>query len=675
MSEAASDRPSLLEYAQVPLRRPWHVAIPFVVVTLLAVGLSLLIAKSYTSSTLILVESAKVPESFLNEGAARDSAAARPRLQTIRQEILSRTRLERILEELNPYPERSGRAPLTSIVESMRGNIAINVKGNDSFTIEYTHRDPKMAQAVTERLATLFIEESNQARKTQVEVTGEFIESQLLDARRQLEEKEKALRQYKESRMGRLPEQTGANLAILQRLQLEQQSVSDSLRSARERVLLIERGVSAAAAAPGSNDPRRRAGDRAQRAREPARPLHGRAPRRAALQGRVTRLERQVAQRATSPQGDVQLEQARAEVRHLEGKLADVDRRIAIFQGRVEDTPRTEQELATLTRDYEQLNQAYLDLLKKKMDAQMAEKLENRWKTDNFRILDPAYLPERPVSPNRWLYLWARDGPGPAGRPGRVASPPRCSTPRSRACARWRRSCPSRCWRRCPGSTRPLRCRHGWHRSGATGPDAAAAPPRASRRSATHMDEMFDPKALLKTMGRPPRNGACAEEGGSIDIEFEAPAADPGPALEVRVEVTPRRPSGPVAALTAGGPVTEELRLLRAKLRAIDAERGLQERRRRQRRGRRGQEHGRARAWPRCWPRSRARRCCCSRRTCAVRRSRRRSACRACPACRSGWRAEGAPSACGGCSRRASTSCPRGAPRTAGTASCSAPSG
>ena len=405
MSEPSSDRTSILEYLQIPLRRPWHVAIPFVAVTLLAVGFSLTITKTYTSSTLILVESDKVPESFLNEGT-RDAAAARPRLQTIRQEILSRTRLERILEEINPYPERTGKAPLTSIVEGMRGSIAINVKGNDSFSLEYTHRDPKMAQAVTARLATLFIEESSQARKTQVEVTGEFIESQLTEARQKLEEKEKALRQYKESRMGRLPEQTGANLAILQRLQLEQQSVSDSLRSARERAMLVERGLSTSGGAAAANDP---AAELAA-ARNELAALRARYtdehPDVKAVQARVSRLEKQVAGRSQSNQGDAQLEQARAEVRHLEGKLADVDRRIAMFQGRVEETPRTEQELATLTRDYQQLNQNYLDLLRKKMDAQMAERLQDKWKTDNFRILDPAYLPERPVSPNRWLFLW-----------------------------------------------------------------------------------------------------------------------------------------------------------------------------------------------------------------------------------------------------------------------------
>jgi polysaccharide chain length determinant protein (PEP-CTERM system associated) len=402
VSEPANG-PSILEYLQIPLRRPWHVVIPFVVVTLASVGLSLTITRTYTSSTLILVESDKVPESFLSEGS-RDAAVARPRLQTIRQEILSRTRLERILEELNPYPDRIGRAPLTSIVEDMRGAIAINVRGNDSFALEYTHRDPKMAQAVTARLATLFIEESNQARKTQVEVTGEFIESQLAEARRHLEEKEKALRQYKESRMGRLPEQTGANLAILQRLQLEQQSVSDALRSARERAMLVERGLSSSgAAAPGTDPAAELAAARNELAGLRAR-YTDQHPDVQAVLARVGRLEKQVASRAQ--QGDAQLEQARAEVRHLEGKLADVDRRISIFQGRVEDTPRTEQELATLTRDYQQLNQNYLDLLRKKMDAQMAERLEDRWKTDNFRILDPAFLPERPVSPNRWLFLW-----------------------------------------------------------------------------------------------------------------------------------------------------------------------------------------------------------------------------------------------------------------------------
>ena len=237
-----------------------------------------------------------MPESFLNEGT-RDAAAARPRLQTIRQEILSRTRLERILEELNPYPERAGkRAPLTSIVEGMRRVHRHQREGQRLLHLEYTHRDPKMAQAVTARLATLFIEESSQARKTQVEVTGEFIESQLAEARQKLEEKEKALRQYKESRMGRLPgadrRQPGHPAAAAARAAVGERQPALRTRArhaGRARPVGVRRGAAAA------NDP---AAELAA-ARNELAALRARYtdehPDVKAVQARVSRLEKQVA--------------------------------------------------------------------------------------------------------------------------------------------------------------------------------------------------------------------------------------------------------------------------------------------------------------------------------------------------------------------------------------------
>ena len=90
--------------------------------------------------------------------------------------------------------------------------------------------------------------------------------------------------------------------------------------------------------------------------------------------------------------------------------------------------PRSEQELATLTRDFNQLRENYQTLLRKKMDAQMAERLEQRW-TEDFEILDAARLPEHHVFPNRPLFilggivvgLGARAGLGDSRR--RMASP------------------------------------------------------------------------------------------------------------------------------------------------------------------------------------------------------------------------------------------------------------
>jgi uncharacterized protein involved in exopolysaccharide biosynthesis len=96
-----------------------------------------------------------------------------------------------------------------------------------------------------------------------------------------------------------------------------------------------------------------------------------------------------------------------AEISALVAKRENLEQRIAEFQARVEQVPRTEQQLATLTRDYNKLHENYLALLNKKLEAQMAERLEKRWKGQNFRILDPADLPESPFSPNRPLLLTA----------------------------------------------------------------------------------------------------------------------------------------------------------------------------------------------------------------------------------------------------------------------------
>jgi uncharacterized protein involved in exopolysaccharide biosynthesis len=76
-----------------------------------------------------------------------------------------------------------------------------------------------------------------------------------------------------------------------------------------------------------------------------------------------------------------------------------LDAKIADFQARVEQTPRAEQELASLTRDYQQLRESYNVAFKKETDAEMGRKLEEYWQGGYFRVLDPAFLPRRPIRP------------------------------------------------------------------------------------------------------------------------------------------------------------------------------------------------------------------------------------------------------------------------------------
>ncbi len=396
----------ILEYIQVPLGRPFHVAIPFVLCVLASIAALYLVPAKFKSSTLILVEAEKMPESFVTSVATEQVSR---RLQTVRQEVLSRTRLETVLRELAPYGP-VGDVTLTKMVEWMRNGIDVTVKGGDAFAIDYVHRDPATAQKVAHRLAQLFIDETVQSRKQQVGDAYEFLETELQEAKRDLGKREEALRRYKEQHMGTLPEQMNANLATLQRLQLEQQALSENLRSARDRLAALETAPAPTLGKAGPVDPRGeitllRTQLGALRTR-----YTDEHPDVKALVTQIQALEKVIGSGGTASGGEgstPQLDQARAEVKNLRARLEELEKRMGTFQGRVELAPRTEQDIVEITRDFQKLNEHYTSLLNRKIEAQMAAKLEQRWQGDRFRILDPASLPERPFFPSRRLFLLA----------------------------------------------------------------------------------------------------------------------------------------------------------------------------------------------------------------------------------------------------------------------------
>ena len=124
-------------FLHAPFRRPRLLLLPWAGVVLMSIVALFVLPPKYMSSTLILVESEKVPESFIAKVATGDRSQ---RLEAVRPEILSRTRLERVLEETRPYPDLDSK---TQAVETMRRAIFFNVSGNDGFTIEFYHRDPR----------------------------------------------------------------------------------------------------------------------------------------------------------------------------------------------------------------------------------------------------------------------------------------------------------------------------------------------------------------------------------------------------------------------------------------------------------------------------------------------------------------------------------------------------
>ena len=393
-----------------PLRRPLMVLLPWMAVFLVSAAGLWLLPKKYLSSALVLVESEKVPESFIAKVATRDPSQ---RLEAVKPEILSRTRLERVFQETQPYP---GLSKMRG-VETMRERISISLSGNDGFTISFYHDDPRKAQQVTDRLASVFIEETIKAREQQVEGAVDFLGSQLRESRAELEKKDAALRRFKEEHMGRLPSQLDTNLATMQMLQREAQAVEENLLFARVKQEALARGLGrpggGGAASTELEDLTRQLMALKARYTE----AH---PDVASLRSRIRRLEARLAEAgaqdapASGPAADSdastvvtrdQLERANVEIRNLQRRQKDIQARMAAISANVEETPRTEQELSTLTRDYEKLNENYTALLSKQLEAQMSGRLESRWKGDQFRMLDPASLPEKPVFPKAGVFL------------------------------------------------------------------------------------------------------------------------------------------------------------------------------------------------------------------------------------------------------------------------------
>jgi polysaccharide chain length determinant protein (PEP-CTERM system associated) len=395
------------DYLEAPLHHPWWVIVPFLLTVTLATAVAFLVPKRYTSSCLVLIKASRVPEKIIANVA--DELDAR-RHQTIRQEILSRTRLEKVNEELKPYPD----APTAgAAVEALGRATQVEFKGSDAFSIQFSHGDPHVAQNVTNRLASLFIEEFRRSRRGEVEGAADFLDVELRDARTQLDAKEEALRRYKEANMGRLPEQLQASLSTLQRLQLELQGLDQNLEAAQARLeRLTSRGAaseSTAASPTGGPSERESLELELARLRQRYTDEH---PDVRALMARLKAMGPAPGAGVPGPGPGpgatvaTQIESARGDVNTLLSHRQSVRDQITTLQARVEQMPRTEQELSVLNRDFSQLRENYQGLLRKKMEAQTAERLQQRW-TEDFEILDPARLPEHHAFPNRPLFIVA----------------------------------------------------------------------------------------------------------------------------------------------------------------------------------------------------------------------------------------------------------------------------
>ncbi len=429
----------LRDFLQIIIRRKW-VILACIILSLTAAWIICKVTTPiYRSETLILVEEQKITQNYVQGITEKDFEL---RFYGIQKQILSSKVLGKVLSEVDVYPEIVAKHGQAAAIAILKRRVSVDmidkVPGAKfstphsvaAFTISFVHNNPATAMEVTSRIASRFVEENLHAREEKAEATSEFFDQELQRAQSQLETKEDEIKRFKTKHMGELPQQVEANLRALDRLQSDLNAVNESIQRFSDRLALIEKGIQDYQTF-GTTSP-----TLASRAGEPV-PLFRRhkelKEKLRMLKAEfwdsypevlVTKQElRQVEEELVAQYGpgvlqpgektlDPYLQDLKKQQSETQSELAVLNKRKGVLQAekksyeeRVERAPAVEQELITLTRDYDNMKRDYQTLLDKRLHATVAENLEKRQEAAQYRITEPANFPTSPDWPNVGLIM------------------------------------------------------------------------------------------------------------------------------------------------------------------------------------------------------------------------------------------------------------------------------
>ncbi len=426
------------DYMQILKRRFWVLALPIVVVPMIAVLIAEFLPKRFTATTTVLVGQPKIQESVI-QPVSPD--AMNQQLATIQQQIESRPNLKAIIDRYGLFAQERATVPVEDLEDALTKQIEIapvqalpgtGYRGLPGFTIAVTSNNAEMAQKICTDITTMFIQGNTELRQVSSQDTTEFLEKQLADAKASLDSQDARLAQFKVRYSGQLPDQTDANLSILQSLSTQLNAVAADLNRAQQDRAFTETLLAqqvAAAQAPGDNptdidalekqlsDAEARLADLKSKYTDDYPDVKKAKQDVQALKDEI-HAANQSAQANPAPQSPAapaattpQIQQLRAQLHQYDETIREksveqkhLQDQIQAYQARVNMSPLVEQEYKEITRDYQNALDFYNGLLTKKSQSSMITDLNQQEGSEQFQVVDPAELPQRPTFPKRSLF-------------------------------------------------------------------------------------------------------------------------------------------------------------------------------------------------------------------------------------------------------------------------------
>jgi polysaccharide chain length determinant protein (PEP-CTERM system associated) len=429
-------------YLNLVLKRRWFIIIPFCLATIIGIYLAIALPRVYQASSLILIKPQQVPQDYVQSAIV--AANIESKIMTISKKILSRANIHKIIDQFNLYvnPEQADMI-IEEKIADLRNRVLIELqipddrREADSFTISFQWPDPQVVAMVANNLAASFINEDLKGREAEAVDTTQFLDDQLSAMRERLKEFETRLGDYRKRYMGELPEQLDSNLRILDTLQQQLSEYEERLRDEKNRLALLEIEIKAQKESLAGGAMVSEEGEALSlpQLKNQLYTLQSsytdQHPDVIRLKAQIADMEAKIKSGQLNSSGganlntslneeqlisssDVLGEQIRqrreikTEIASLGEDIRKLKNEIRIYQQRIERTPKREEELMALNRDYKNIQESYNSLLNRKLEAEVAVNMEKKQKGEQFSILESAKVPTTPVSPNiKILFLLA----------------------------------------------------------------------------------------------------------------------------------------------------------------------------------------------------------------------------------------------------------------------------
>jgi succinoglycan biosynthesis transport protein ExoP len=474
------------DYITILRRRKLQLIIPFILILGASIVLAYTLPPVYRSQATILIQRQEVPNELLPTTV---TGYVQEQIESLKQQILTPDNLWKIVREFNLYPEERRPENKQEIVQLMQESTLVemvDVEASDpeaaqqhgivtvAFTVSFAANDPKVAQEVAGKLASLFMEKNREARVAQSSQVTEFLAREAKRLSNEIADYEKKLAAFKQKNMNRLPELNSMNMNLYDETQDDLESIEAQIQALETRRLTLQsqlaitdpyrdiiaedgtrllapgeelsvltaqyldaiskysnehpdvirlkqeieslEGQSGAGTATQILEQLTRARDELAKAQQKYSDAH---PDVQSLQREVTGLEQALRDKSFVPSTaaeqtpavkpnnpsyvsiKLQLDTVQADLNAARAQQAQLTEQLAEYQRRLMQTPVIESEYQALTRGYDAAREKYNEVKDKQLQAKLAQQLESGNKGQKFTLVQPAYLPSMPESPNR----------------------------------------------------------------------------------------------------------------------------------------------------------------------------------------------------------------------------------------------------------------------------------